>query len=248
MTAPTAHTHARDPAPAWSARFLAAAALTLDSLPALTSDTLGSFADEMGHRRATDRPFLAHLHALDPGPLPPTPLPPPTRTPSRPTHSHAGPSQLTLADDAPLWWLLHADPASASARLDALLTPTPPTPTAPTPALAQPARAIEVATESELAAVHALDLLAIRLRRPDLARRAQCAAQWLIEHLQPDNATSHPWAAHVFVRLAARTGDPDALLYADTLTHNALVALGRPDRLSAHVLLSCARALASPSP
>ncbi|MBA4119214.1 MAG: hypothetical protein C0513_00695 [Isosphaera sp.] len=218
----------------WSDRFRAAAALTLDALPTLTADSLTRFADELGHRRACDRPFLAYLHGLDPGPPPPPPPPlPPPRSP-------ALPSQLALTDDAPLWWLLHASPADASARLDSALTPGP---VAAAPALAQPTRTIEVATESELAAVHALDLLSTRLRRPDLARRAQGAAAWLIEHIQPDNATTHPWAAHVFVRLGAEGGSAEALLYADTLTHNAMVALGRPDRLSAHVLLSCARAL-----
>ncbi len=68
-----------------------------------------------------------------------------------------------------------------------------------------------------------------------------------LRELQPDNATNHPWAIHVFVRLARSAPDPSerdaALIHAQTQLHSCQVAMGRPDRLSACILLHAARSL-----
>ncbi|MEO1585156.1 MAG: hypothetical protein AAFR96_11390, partial [Planctomycetota bacterium] len=65
-----------------------------------------------------------------------------------------------------------------------------------------------------------------------------------IREIQPDNATNLPWAVHVFCVLAERDGDADASLYAETLLHNCVVGgAGRPDKLSALILLDSARRL-----
>lgn len=102
---------------------------------------------------------------------------------------------------------------------------------------------IEVRTESELCALHAAWHLARLTRDDNLHERCVRAARWHVENLQPDNATNHPWAIHVFVLTALRLGDAEASLYAQTLLHNSQVSLGRPDRLSAAILLDAARAL-----
>lgn len=97
-------------------------------------------------------------------------------------------------------------------------------------------RTIEVWTETELCALHALAKLARRRGRADLAHRAVRAARWHLERTQPDNATNRPWAIHVFVELQT----PEAEHYAGTLLHNAIVSSGRPDVLSAWILLDAA--------
>jgi len=104
--------------------------------------------------------------------------------------------------------------------------------------------AIEVWSECELAAVHALARL-VRLRRscnPDrLAARLHGAVRWHLEHTQPDNATNRPWALHVF--LLADDGSGDAALYAETLLHNTLASDARSERLSRWILADAAREL-----
>ena len=100
---------------------------------------------------------------------------------------------------------------------------------------------IEIWTETELAGLHALTWHAIA--NPAFRPRVISAAEWHVQPLQPDNATTRPWAAHVFALLAARTGDPAATLHAQTLAHNCRVATGTPDRVSALVLADAARAL-----
>ncbi|HMN97539.1 MAG TPA: hypothetical protein PKC43_13740 [Phycisphaerales bacterium] len=81
-------------------------------------------------------------------------------------------------------------------------------------------RTIEVWTESELCALHALRNLAGRrdLDAPSaaaLAARLASAIHWHLVHTQPDNATNRPWAIHAF----AERDDPDAQLYAEGLLH-----------------------------
>jgi hypothetical protein len=102
--------------------------------------------------------------------------------------------------------------------------------------------AIEIATEAELCALHAVGHL---VRRGDAGwatrERMEEAAAWSMAHLQPDNATNHPWAVGVFAELGVR--DPEAALYAETLVSNCLALTGRPDRFSACVLLDAGRAL-----
>jgi len=99
---------------------------------------------------------------------------------------------------------------------------------------------IEVWTDAELAALHALSCLAADRNRPAWRDRANAARDWHMEHTQPDNATNRPWALHVF-RLA---DTPESLHYAETLLHNCMAMTGTPDPLSALILLDSADALA----
>ncbi len=135
------------------------------------------------------------------------------------------------APQAALWWAVH----DAHAPIDGLIDPN-----RDAPLLAElTGTAIEFASEADLCALHAIWALA-RLRRcPDLRARALDAARWHIEHTGPDNASAHPWAIHVFVTL----GTDEAHLYAQTLMHNAITMLGKPDRRSAFVMLDAAREL-----
>lgn len=97
---------------------------------------------------------------------------------------------------------------------------------------------IEVWTETELACVHAAWSLGGPWR--DAAR---ASAFWLLEHIQPDNATNHPWAVHAFAAFADETDNPELDLYAQSLLHNCMVTAGRPDTYSALILLHAARSL-----
>lgn len=120
-------------------------------------------------------------------------------------------------------------------------SPIPPAPleTIPKPLTGEgPAGTIEVWTETELACVHAARSLG-----HDWRSAANASALWLVEHIQPDNATNHPWAVHVFAALGAETQSPELDLYAQTLLHNGIVGSGRPDPYSALILLHASRAL-----
>lgn len=105
-------------------------------------------------------------------------------------------------------------------------------------------RALEVWTECELSALHALARL-VRMR-PTTARAARLdeLCRWHLEHTQPDNATNRPWALHVFARSPA----PESALYAETLLHNVLASDARHEPLSRWVLLDAARELAADGP
>ncbi|MCA9312283.1 MAG: hypothetical protein KDA21_13800 [Phycisphaerales bacterium] len=104
-------------------------------------------------------------------------------------------------------------------------------------------RTLEVWTESELSALHALTWLAVNQQQAEWARLAERVAAWHVQHLQPDNATNHPWAIHLFIHRSLTTPDVDAALYAQTLLHNCRVTTGQPDPLSAQILLDAANAL-----
>ncbi|MFN7019843.1 MAG: hypothetical protein ACK4WH_00770 [Phycisphaerales bacterium] len=95
---------------------------------------------------------------------------------------------------------------------------------------------IEVLTESDLCAIHALWSIARTLRRPELALRCLAAAEWHAAELQPDNATQSPWAIHVFVALAASTGSAAPLMEAELRLHNCMVGRATPDLRSAFIL------------
>jgi hypothetical protein len=98
--------------------------------------------------------------------------------------------------------------------------------------------AIETWTEAELSGLHALSLAGT-----GTAARVRSASDWLMAELQPDNGTNRPWAAHVFLDRWIRERHNESRLYAETLVHNCRVTLGRPDRLSAIILASAAKAL-----
>lgn len=102
--------------------------------------------------------------------------------------------------------------------------------------------AIEVWTERELAAIQALWTLGAVRGDPGLMGRAEAAARWCVQEIQPDNATAHPWAVNAFASLAD-SGDFEADLYAQTLVHNAMVSTGRPGRFAALVLLASLRSM-----
>jgi hypothetical protein len=177
------------------------------------------FSDEMGHRRPVDRPFLA-WRSRTPHPHPP------------------GPPDAPL--DVALWSAVAGHPVD----VDAVLARHRPPPGAFGALLDQTAvRTIEVWTETELSALHALSWLALRDGSDTIARTVLAAARWHVDHMQPDNATNHPWCAHVFALLDALDDRREAGLYAQTLVHNCQTALGRPDRLSTQILLDAADAL-----
>ena len=104
--------------------------------------------------------------------------------------------------------------------------------------------AIEVWTECELTALHALARFA---RHPDPAiasfsgERAAEAIRWHLEHTQPDNATNRPWALHAFLLAEDGSGEPTA--YAGTLLHNMSATEARNEPLSRWILADAAREL-----
>lgn len=182
---------------------------------------LNGFRDEFLNQRTTDRPLLARVLGVDPGP---------------------SPGSEDAAERA--WWALHdpsIDPASVLLDLD---TPS----DAPLVYHANDAGvAIEWRTLDELAALHALWNLALERGRTDWRARCLGAARWHIRELQPDNATNQPWAVHVFLTLASDANDDEiahaARFHAETLMHACQVQQGRPDIVSAFVLLDGARML-----
>lgn len=93
--------------------------------------------------------------------------------------------------------------------------------------------AIEVWTEVELSALHAAWRLTRLGAPPALRQRIIRAMQWHLENTQPDNATNRPWALHAFLL----EGSPEARAYAGTLLHNAIAMGGRPEPLSAWILM-----------
>ncbi|MCA9288202.1 MAG: hypothetical protein KDA05_06445 [Phycisphaerales bacterium] len=166
---------------------------SLAGSPADAAGLADAFRDDLGHRRPEDGAFLrAHLG------LPPPPTP--TATPESRLWALAGTPDAAAPPD-PL-----IGPANAEGPL----------------LLGHETRAIEVATDAELCAIHAL--WAIGERTPAWRDRALAAARWCVDELQPDNATNEPWAIHVFLMIDSLEGDAAAGLYAQTLLHNAMVA------------------------
>lgn len=100
--------------------------------------------------------------------------------------------------------------------------------------------AIEVWTECELAVLHAgfrrlVELGTAGAEVPGLESDLRDAVAWHLEHTQPDNATTHPWAIHALLEL----GEPveDAIDDAGAMLHAMQAAAatspeGRPDPLS----------------
>ncbi len=103
--------------------------------------------------------------------------------------------------------------------------------------------AIEVWTERDLSAMHAMSRLVERTAAPGAVARLDAAVRWHLEFTQPDNATGRPWALHLFVRRWAEAGDAEARLYAETLLHNCQMLAGAPDPLSGEILRDSADAL-----
>lgn len=101
---------------------------------------------------------------------------------------------------------------------------------------------IEVWTETELCALHALLWGAVLGGDGSRLAAVLAHARWHIEHTQPDNATNRPWAIHLFMVLAVMDNSAEAGMYAQTLAHNCRVAMGVPDIISAQILLDAADA------
>ena len=109
--------------------------------------------------------------------------------------------------------------------------------------------AIEVWTECELSVMHAawhvlLEGAGDSESRRRLHARLGGAVEWHLEHTQPDNATSRPWAIHVFLEL----GHPDveAIDYAANMLHaaeSARMSGGGDDRLRGWILGDAAATL-----
>lgn len=146
----------------------------------------------------------------------------------------AGAAPLPLPfGDAGLWWAL-VDSAAA-AQVETIVTVD-----GDGPLLAEDRYlAIEVWTESELSALHALFDLAITHRRGDWLMRAERARDWHLRHTQPDHATARPWAIHGV--LLGRTAETQH--YAEMLLHNCMAMTGQPDANSAWVLMDAAKFL-----
>lgn len=114
---------------------------------------------------------------------------------------------------------------------------------------------LEVWGERELCALHALWSRARSAPAQDQARwlrRGFSACRWMLENLQPDNATNLPWSVHVWVMVgdAGPWGDglgPEARVYGETLLHNCQVGggTGKPDFRSAWILMHAAQELES---
>lgn len=179
-----------------------------------TSRWITAFADDAGHRRDCDTPFLCSMLFVNP----PSPMP-------------ANASHLARA-----WWgwfdYTIRDSLAISWDADGPLIP------------GLQADGIEVWTETELGTMHALVSSAKGARNKAILERVFRAAAWTLDNLQPDNATNHPWAVHVFFAAAWHGVSSACRPLAETLLHNCQVALGRPDRLSAHILADAAEALA----
>ncbi|MBT8484678.1 MAG: hypothetical protein HKO59_09020 [Phycisphaerales bacterium] len=136
-----------------------------------------------------------------------------------------------VTGEVALWWARTDRPVD----VDALVTRAADGPILPRDAF----RAIEVWTDAELSALHALWWLAETTGHPTWRRRVEDVRQWHQQHTQPDNATNRPWAVHVF----ALDPDPESQHYAATLLHNCMALNGVPDPLSAWILLDAARAM-----
>ena len=102
------------------------------------------------------------------------------------------------------------------------------------------AGSVEVATEAELCALHALwrhrDI-------PGVRTRCLSTAAWHVDELDPSNATGLPWAAHVFVELAREGTSPGALYHAEQLVHSSFITLGRPGIRAACLMVDAAKEL-----
>ncbi len=211
------------PKPNWPAMLRAAADPVLASV-----DWSRPFADDAGNTRPIDAMLIARLRGR---PAPPLRGSLPATQPDlalwHALASNAPPERTDAVLAA-----ARAEPRSSWGGDSGALFP-------------QSGIALEVWTETDLAALHALWWLARTHHRPDWEALVRGASAWHLDNIQPDNATAHPWAVHLFA-LAGAT-NPHARLYAETLLHNCQVSLGRPDKLSALILLDAACAIEAAS-
>lgn len=177
---------------------------------------LASFTDTMGNRRRVDRPLLGDLARVNPGPVP---------------------DLAKLDPEEAAWWALHDRTILKATRIDL---------NAAGPLFeALRERGIEWWTQAELSGVHALSIIGVRDRSPAILQRVERCAMWLLDEVQPDNATQWPWAVHIFAAISIDASRDASIRtaarhYAQTLVHNALVNAGQPDRFAACILWSSA--------
>jgi hypothetical protein len=186
------------------------------------------FSDESGHRRAVDLPFL-HWLGRD------------SRSDTTVLSSITG----SQAPDVALWASLALGAGIPDHILDfhrasALRSSFDQGSLFPQRDRTGPI-ALEVWTEVELSSLHAIAWMADR--DPGLRSLVRTTARWLVENLQPDNATNHPWAIHIFIALGMGESDSGAIPYAETLLHNCQVSQGHPDAFSSLILRDAADAL-----
>lgn len=176
---------------------------------------IAGFADSTGNRRRVDRPLLAHLMGV----------------------AINGGAASAMDPEERAWWLLHRPEDAEDMPVDwngsgPLF-----------PSLRE--RGVEWWTQAELCGAHALAWHGLNARSGAVLLRVGRAAEWLLEEVQPDNATQWPWGVHIFASMAvdpSRDGSvrSSALQYAQTLVHNAIVNTGTPDRFAACILWSSA--------
>ncbi len=147
-------------------------------------------------------------------------------------------SHMSGVEDVMLWWALYDSSIDIRTFVD--LTGDGPLYDSD---IGQTYATIEVWTETELAGLHALSHYARvqqdATNRQFLFDRISKVITWHIEHTQPDNATCHPWAVHVFLQHKT----PESQHYAETLLSNCLVANAKPDPMSAWILLDASHVL-----
>jgi len=194
---------------AWANRFSAAAARTFPL--GLGEIDAANFTDERGNRRDIDQAFLAALLNL------------PLAADAATGHKHV--TDLHL-------WHAAAMPTDSREWIDDLVSTG-----RSGPVFGEPfAGTVEVFTESQLCALHALLRLATRERSERWLSHAVRSCLWLIENIQPDNGTNHPWGAHVFIVVEAMGLTDSGIMYADAMLTNCQVHQGKPDRRSALIL------------
>lgn len=143
---------------------------------------------------------------------------------------------LRPTPDAGLWWALAGATVDPDKALAAAARNTTHAPLLPRDAY----DTVEVWTEGELCALHALWRLANRDARPDWLARVLGALAWHLEHTQPDNATNRPWCIAPFVRYAEESQVPEAHFYAQTLLHNATAGPASATILIAEIIADAA--------
>ena len=216
----------------WAARLRRIAAPVLANTPVVRPASLAekqvyadTFADEAGHRRVWDAFLLARLLGL------PTPH---SNEPWLWSWLRVGAEDRPAGRSSPN---TGGTPAQSEDR--------PPGRSSP-PFFADPdSWSLEQETEKELAGLHAWSWLIKREAHAEARSpadpRFDAAVEWTLANIQPDNATNHPWAIHVYLaRPTNPTHSTNARMYAETMLHNCLVTTGQPDLVSALILWDAA--------